>query len=173
PSLPRNGRPTEMPGGMMKNATTIASAGEISASPAARPRRNAADARAAATSTALVLLEDYALVAFDDVGEVIGQRERPAVFREVRRRDVGEELAPGRGRELRLHVLRVDPRVPVELLDDAVGLHLRAFREVDELLGKRRIGRLRRDNVVHRLPRQTGLRQRELDLRAHLAVSLP
>src|SRR5690348_18116478 len=73
------------------------------------------------------LLQHDALVAFDDVGEVLRKRERPSILLELRGRDVREELVPLRRRHLRLHVLRVDARVPVELLDDALRLNFRAL----------------------------------------------
>ena len=72
-----------------------------------------------------------------------------------------------------MHVLRIDTRVPVELLDDALRLDFRAFSEIDELLRDRGVRGLGWNHVVHRLTRQTRRRQLELDLRAHLAVGLP
>src|SRR5579864_3020655 len=105
--------------------------------------------------TAVSLFQDDALVAFDDIGEVIRQRERTTLAREIGGRDIGEELVP-RGRlHLRLHVLRIDAGIPVELLDDALRLHFRALGEVDELLRERGVRGLRRNHVVHRLPGQT------------------
>ena len=67
-----------------------------------------------------------------------------------------------------LHVLGVDARVPVELLDDALGLHLRAGRHLDELLRRFHVGGLRRDHVVHRLARHA----RPDELQAHVGRQL-
>src|SRR5271165_273384 len=76
----------------------------------------------------------FALVAFEDVVEIGGDRKRFALGRQVRGGHVDEQLVPGGVVELRLDRRGVDPGIPVEALDDAVGLHLGTGRERDEFL---------------------------------------
>src|SRR5881409_3862602 len=114
--------------GSTKKSPTIASAGATSSMPAARFAGRAVasggvDATAVNRAPVSSLFQHHSLVTLDDVGEVFGHRKRPAVGRKVGGRDVGEELVPVRRRKLGLHVFRVDAWIPVELLDDAVGLH--------------------------------------------------
>src|SRR5687768_1812714 len=65
------------------------------------------------------LVQNFLLVALEDVVEVLLDREDLALGGELLRRHVDEELVPGLVVELRLDVLGVDPRIPVELLHDA------------------------------------------------------
>src|SRR6516164_11370777 len=99
---------------------------------------------AAAKQSACLWLLHFALVALQDVVEVRGDREGLAFNREVLGCDVDKELAPARLVELRPDCGRVDARVPVEALDDAVGLNLGAGRQRDEVLGKLGVCRLGR-----------------------------
>src|SRR3546814_2745314 len=78
-------------------------------------------------------LLDVLLVAGEDGVEVVDQREALAVGGEILRRDLGEQLVPGLLGDVTLQVLRIDAGVPVEALDDALGLHGRAGRQLDEL----------------------------------------
>src|SRR5260370_17134672 len=61
-----------------------------------------------------------------DVVEIGGDREALALARELVGGDVDEELVPPRLVEIGLDRVGVDAGIPIELLDDAVGLDLRA-----------------------------------------------
>src|SRR5918996_4359704 len=76
---------------------------------------------------------DVALVGLEDVVEIGANRERLALARKLLGRDVGEQLVPGRLVDRRLDVLGIDAGIPVEGLDDALGLDLGAGRERDEI----------------------------------------
>src|SRR6185369_1655825 len=105
----------------MKNAPTTASAGAARATPVQRSAgRLAAANRGPSRRSPESLLQDNPLVAFDDFLEVRRQRKRAAILGQILRRDIGEQLVPRRLIELGLHVLRINARIPVELLDDAV-----------------------------------------------------
>src|SRR6478752_83702 len=91
---------------------------------------------------------DLLLVTLENVVEIGRDRKGLSVFGEVGRRDVGEQLVPGRLVELAFEVLGVDARIPVELLDDAVGLDLGAGSERDEFLRQLALRRFLRHGVV-------------------------
>src|SRR5262245_45331069 len=98
--------------GATKNSPTTASAGAINAKPIARRvagRSIAAEVMAPWPRPALSrrcgrgnswrgstlgLLQDHAFIPLGDLLEVRRERERTPVLRQVRRRDVGEELVP-------------------------------------------------------------------------------
>src|SRR6185503_9972570 len=63
--------------------------GRSADSPRSHPRAQAP--RGAPAPRLTSLFQYHPLVSLDDVGEVLRQRERPAILREIRRRDIGEE----------------------------------------------------------------------------------
>src|SRR6476661_7401393 len=98
PPAVRNAPTADRSSGTTKKMPTTSNAGATSAS-AAQRRSPPGPVWIIASSTSVAigspsvhgqraLLQHHALVAFDDVGEVIGQRERAALAREIRRRDV-------------------------------------------------------------------------------------
>src|SRR3954453_9545406 len=129
------------------------------------------------TTSDLPTTSRSATAAVERLGELMGgegrQGERLALVAQVLRRHVREQPAPGLRVELGLDVLRVDAGVPVEPLDDVVGLDLGAGGELDELLGQLGVGGLLRHDVVHGLARQARPDQVELEVGVETAVRLP
>lgn len=98
------------------------------------------------------LLVGYvALICFENCRIVLGNRKGLCLGGKIFRGNIDEELVPAGFVEFRLHIFRIDARIPVEALDDAFSLNLRAGGKSNKLFSQRCVRALGRDDIVHRL----------------------